>query len=247
MTDLKKNRQAESGNVLFLILIAVALFAALSYVVTQSTRSGGGSTEREKNILSSAQMTQYPTALRTSIIRLVLGGVGIESVRFDAPATSGQFVTSANIEVFHPNGGGATYQQASADLSASGTSPLDWIYNANFEVPGIGTTGSGGNEVIAFLPGVSNGVCKQVNEELNVNLGNCTGMQGGVPTFSAGAGLNTGPNNNLTGSAPFPTSDQTDIVGTGCTVGFSGQASGCFYDSSATPPRFVFYSVLLER
>ena len=66
-------KAGEKGNVLFLILIAVALFAALSYAVTQSTRSGGGSADRERSILSSASLTQGPTALRTSLIRMVLG------------------------------------------------------------------------------------------------------------------------------------------------------------------------------
>ena len=242
MTNIQTNKRSESGNVLFLILIAVALFAALSYVVTQSTRSGGGSTEREKNILSSAQMTQYPTALRTSIIRLVLGGVGIENVKFNAP---GAFGASTNAEVFHPQGGGATYQAAPAELMNGGLAQGVWVYNADFEVPGIGLDGSGGNDLIAFLPNVSTGVCLQVNEELGLGVSACTAgdLTGGIPEMpNSTAGLA----NTMTGSYVFPTADQVDIDGpASCATVFDRQASGCFYD--VTGVRNVFYSVLLER
>ena len=245
MITNKTTRQSEKGNVLFLILIAVALFAALSYVVTQSTRSGGGSTEREKNILSSAQMTQYPTALRTSIIRMVLGGVGIEDVLFDAPGT-GNFAVSAPQEVFHPTGGGATFQQAPADLSSTGASTLDWSYNAEFDVPGIGLNGAGGNDVIAFLPGVSAGVCKQVNEELGINVSGCTAgasFPSGIPAVANATDVLV--NTNMIAGYTFPVTDRPDMVGpAGCTTVFDRQASGCFADTTG---RYVFYSVLLER
>ena len=246
MSNIQTVKQSEKGNVLFLILIAVALFAALSYVVTQSTRSGGGSTEREKNILSSAQMTQYPTALRTSIIRMVLAGVAIENVKFDAPGTGPFNTLSTSQLVFHPQGGGATFQQAPQELSASGNSQLAWTYNAEFDVPGIGINGAGGNDVIAFLPGISSGICRQVNEELGVNVTNCTAgvsFPSGVPAVANGvtATINT----NMINTYPFPVTDRPDLVGpAGCTTVFDRQASGCFADTTG---RFVFYSVLLER
>lgn len=240
MLNNKQRRQHEGGNVLFLILIAVALFAALSYVVTQSTRSGGGSTEREKNILSSAQMTQYPTALRTALIRLVLGGVGVEQVKFNDPANFGTI--SVNQLVFHPDGGGAGYQTAPADLSASGNSQLAWTFNAEFYVPGIGIDTSGGNDIIAFLPGVSSGVCKQVNEELGINTTGCV-MNSGVPQID-GAVVAGDIDEYMDDAYTFPGGPGVALQ---CDSGtaFTRQASGCFYESGDA--EYVFYSVLLER
>jgi len=247
----RTNKKSESGNVLFLILIAVALFAALSYVVTQSTRSGGGSTEREKNKLSSAQMTQYPTALRTAIIRMVLGGISVDNLAFDAPANFGS--TSVNRLVFHPEGGAAAYQDAPADLSANGNTGLTWYYNAEFRIPSIGIDTDGtGNELIAFLPGVSAGICKQANDDLGITAliptSGCT-VVSGVPQIDPAVTDTELKKNFVINPGPAYTIPTTGIpikgVGGTCTTIFDRKASGCFYENGQK--QYVYYSVLLER
>ena len=80
------NRISERGNVLFLILIAVALFAALSYAVTQSSRSGGGDAGSETSLVDSAQVTQYPAAVRTAIIRQIVSkNITASQLEFNSP------------------------------------------------------------------------------------------------------------------------------------------------------------------
>ncbi len=242
MTKNCNNRKSEKGNVLFLILIAVALFAALSYAVTQSTRSGGGSTEREKAILSSASMTQGPTAMRTALIRMVLGGVDVADLLFNTPSTFGA-VSDKGLLVFHPTGGGAVYQRAPADLM-TGQNQGTWFYNASFDIPEIGTDGSGGNDIIAFLPGVTTSVCRQVNEEFAISTTGCT-LTAAVPNLAAAADETKVRTNLDSAGGAFPTADEDDIQGNGCTS-FTGQPSGCFY-SSDNGGENVYYSVLLER
>tara|TARA_B100000686_G_scaffold332369_1_gene397038 strand:- start:1861 stop:2559 length:699 start_codon:yes stop_codon:yes gene_type:complete len=64
----------EAGNALFLILIAVALFAALSYAVTNSERGGGG-IDKEKATILASQMTQDISRVQSAIQRLkIIGG-----------------------------------------------------------------------------------------------------------------------------------------------------------------------------
>ncbi len=238
-------RKSESGNVLFLILIAVALFAALSYAVTQSTRSGGGSTENEKNALSSASLAQYPAALRTSVVRMILNGTPVSALEFNSPSDFSLSSDNGTL-VFHPSGGGGVYQTATDVAPQDG----NWYFNGNFEIPELGIDGNSGNDIIAFLPGVSSSLCIKINDELGVPAGTSTVT--GIPDFNAtDADI---LDNAETGSLIDP--DSATGVGhnpiDNASDDFNGQPTGCFRDSdmalgTGSAPTYIFYSVLLER
>ena len=234
-------KHQESGNVLFLILIAVALFAALSYAVTQSTRSGSGSTEKEGATLNSATLTQHPTALRTAVVRMVLGGLAAEDIGFDIPSSANFGDESASQQVFHPLGGGAVYQSAPDDAVVSGFSGR-WYINYNFEIPEIGQSvadaGAAGSDLIAFLPGVSQGICSRINEEF---IGSSS-----IPTLdltNTGDGAGILDDHDLGDTIPAA-AEALDPAG----HEFNGMSTGCFHDPNLnTSGAYIVYSVLLER
>ncbi len=227
----------QSGNVLFLILIAVALFAALSYAVTSSTRTGGGAASNETNLISSAQITQYPASVSTAVIRMVISGVSVEDIRFNRP-NNNEFdnLDSTDIGVFHPQGGGASYIAAPEDVMADGK-PGDWVFNANMEVPDIGLSGAGGNDIIAYLIGLRKSICTKINEEY--------GIGSKVPKLKGNhaADFETRMYDDGSSDYDMPEGDVPDIDdGAGS---FDGQPFGCFQDGSSGD--YVYYHVILER
>jgi hypothetical protein len=232
MSQLKINRRGEKGNVLFLILIAVALFAALSYAVTQSTR-GGGSSDSETNLINSAQATQYPAGVRTATVRMILNGISISDLEFNPPSSFSS-CTSPKLCVFHPSGGGATYASAPGDLMAS-TSAGTWRFNGEFEIVDVGISSSGasaGNEILALLPGVTKSLCDRVNEEL--------GIAGDIVTSSdAAADYNVDMDNTYS----MPAAEF--VLGDSNTLALKGQPFGCFQNQASGP--YVYYHVLVEQ
>lgn len=225
----------EDGNVLFLILIAVALFAALSYAVTSSTRTGGGSADSETNLISSAQITQYPSAVSTAVVRMIISGSTAEEIRFNRPAEYSDLDTN-DIGVFHPQGGSATYIPAPADRMV-GTSPGQWVFNAELEIPNIGLSGAGGNDIIAYLVGIKQALCSKINEE--------HGLGTAIPVLNADRSAQYGARmyDDGTTDYAFPTTDVPDIDdGSGS---FDGQPFGCFQNAGGGD--YVYYHVIVER
>lgn len=234
-----KKYNNQRGNVLFLILIAVALFAALSYAVTQSSRSGGDSS-RETNILNAAQLTQYPTSVRTAVLRLVIDGFQDTGLLFNNPASA----VGANepFEIFATIGGGAVYQNAPGEMMQAGGINEDgeWAFNMNFEVPELGRTtvaGLSGNELIAFLPGVTESVCTRLNLEAGI-IASANVVNPSTPA----AVTQTLVEQNITALTYYASTSSVELDS--ATDDFTRQPFGCFTLSTG---QHVFYTVILER
>lgn len=93
----------QNGNALFLILIAVALFAALSYALTQSTR-GGGNIDREEQMIAQAVSEQCSASIDYAVNKLTLIlGCSTDDINYDIDSDA----VDKSCHVYEPEGGGA--------------------------------------------------------------------------------------------------------------------------------------------
>ncbi len=248
---MNNNRLGEAGNVLFLILIAVALFAALSYAVTQSTRTGGGSGDNETALISSAQLTQYPASIRTAVVRMIIGGTDVGDLEFNTPTNFSNCETGTNNQfcVFHPNGGGATYASAPTDMmsAGSGNTAGTWTFNAENQIDLAGTSSGDDDpvaataDVIAFLPGITLSLCQRINQELGLPS---------TPPVETGINVAT----QMVNSDGSSSAGICSVCAAGATIGtggagagaLDGQPFGCF-ELTAASGNYVYYHVLVER
>lgn len=99
----------EAGNALFLILIAVALFAALSYAITQSSRGGGG-IEKEQEMLDTAVAQQCEASVDHGIMRLdIVNGCSEDEISYelaDGTNENPNNPSDTSCFIFHSDGAG---------------------------------------------------------------------------------------------------------------------------------------------
>ncbi len=155
---LRRGTCKQRGNALFLILIAVALFAALTYAITQSARSGGNDISREGSIVSAGQLTEMPAAVRQAVERLMITGASASSITFTGAATSS--------DVFAPGTGTVNFPPPPGACSPGCTA---WVYqNFTDTTHGlfVGGVGTDAPEILAVLPAMTLSVCTQMQKGL---------------------------------------------------------------------------------
>lgn len=174
LIDRKKISNNESGNVLFLILIAVALFAALTYAATSSSRMGSNSLSDEQAAIVAAELVQQVNVIRLAYQRLRVGGCLLEEVDLGerpdnatyrrnplAPSASGDYSCS----LFHPDGGKQIADNVPIEVFESENITLDWRHATSLRVDGVGTADA--YELSLIIPGlVRENVCRAFNKRL---------------------------------------------------------------------------------
>lgn len=222
-----------NGNVLFLILIAVVLFAALSYAVTQSSR-GGGNADSEVNTLTASRMFQYSTAIQHGLHKMqILNGCGDTDISFARDGDGGGYdhtpVQPDTCRIFHADGGGVTYIE-SRSFHSSGT----FIYLPN-GISGVGDEDN--SELLMLYTDLDRGTCIAIN-----NLAGITNPSGNPPVDAAGdpwSGVEfTGTYaDGITGNGDFLQNTTGNEI--------QGQSFGCFANAAET--LYYYFYVLIER
>jgi hypothetical protein len=225
----------DDGNALFLVLIGVVLFAALSYAVTLSTTAGGGDDAgKDSATIVSSQLIQYTTSIEQAIMKMRIDGATDTNISFHAAGwghNDYQHTPPAGdrLKVFHPAGGGISWMAPPDDANDGSV----WRITGALEVTGIGTTCGAAScaEIVIILPNISKSVCDTINEKMGITSGQETVAIAAIDTEFTG------------------TYSAVDVIGDDAMP--SGTATACFEGSGAgggaASGTYHFFHVLYPR
>ena len=183
--------KAQRGNILFLILLAVVLFAALSYAVTSSTQGGGKSGSSESMAALAASWIQQTALLESAIARLkMVGDCTDAQIQFSDVQTYANTFSPVDkhCHVFDKAGGGLEWLYIPEEIK-NAASP--WVlYQGVGKVKNVGTD----DYDLVMVARVNQPFCDAVNKGLGLDIANNREMmESGVKTpFNGYYGVDAG-------------------------------------------------------
>lgn len=229
-------RHGERGSIIFYILIAVVVFAALTYAVATSLRGNGTSLNSQQTSLAASDIIATGNRLVEAVTRLRLRDIPKDFISFENSTVTGYTngaCASGTCKVFDGAGGGLTWETAP---SGSQTTAHAWGFTATRAINQVGTSDP---ELIALLPNLTLDVCNAINDLLSANPGSKT------PPLMASINATT----KFTGNYPMIYSTLTHAT-------VNTKKAMCIQFPSAAGPLFtgtpltnvyIYYQVLLVR
>lgn len=249
----------ERGNILFLILLAVVLFAALSYAVTSSMRGGGKDASDEQAKALAATLIQQGTELANAATRLkLINDCKNTELSFENDIVAGYSNSSAPVSkkchFFDPAGAGMAWPAADSELFIPYADfDSGWIQNAGkfmftgtIPVKNIGLTDTtpASNELVIYIPFITEKVCNAINASIGISIPPAEQ----IANFTGGDMHKFGPSGYDTLNNGILEQIGNENATNGQNV--AGQSYGCITraDTGGTPPaHHAYYHVLVAR
>lgn len=236
------NTISQQGNVLFLILIAVALFAALSYAVTSSTRSGGDGADRETTLLKTSELIQQYLQIRMHTQRLYILDE-VDQVSFDDSTynPAGNIYLSGTAGTSPGTGRTIGLYNAAEGIPKllppielwDGTAPeinFGWWFFPHMRITVNGDDlGTSADDEVVYVFSLSEEACQQINKRL-------TGSTN-IPAYNASCPCDRHFDLLATDSAFYPVNTAGESVNLGIFPGCNRSGSG----------RYVYWDLIREN
>ncbi len=243
------SRSPQSGNVLFYILLCIALFAALGYAFSRGGTGGAQTISDEKAKLVAAELIAYGNLVADTVSKLRLRGC-TESV-FEFSTSDYQLSDGTNANTINSNapsdgkcslfdirGGNITpkiFKEGFNGVSSGANSKPGHARFRAFQVANIGTTGASGtasaNDLIISFSFLDKNICLAINKILGIDN---PGGDPPVPTSTSLSGVSLYTNGSYVGPG---------IIGS---AELDGKKSFCRSTTTAKTS-FSFDQVLLAR
>lgn len=231
-------KACNAGSALFLILIAVVLFAALTYAITQSNRGDGNSMSKEGATIQITRLFNFGSEVRAAVNKLLLKGCSIEELSFENDTVGGY--TNANspsnrsCHIFDIAGGGVAFpfsQMYQANNELINTyGDFNWNISCNRQMGGIGVEANDDMRMVYFIRR------KQICDAINIRAGifNMTTIPEGFFHWSNYTGVCGSGGGYFWVSGITPTQ-------------YIGKSEGCYAYPLSNGGGYLAYMTLIDR
>lgn len=232
----RPNRDGNRGSALFMILMAVALFAALAFTFSRGLQQGSESLSDRQAELAASDILGFASKTERALSRMLQGQRSETEISFEG--LNGTYSNAAcatdACKVFSGGGVSPSYPVLRWLDSTQSGQPFygTWYVTARICVPGIGTSacaGSSGTDLLMILPYVRQNLCEKINLKL--------GIAAPIPSPSSFGAIDNG--GRFDGSFSPGGLTLWDDAAT------SGRSSGCVADTGNNA--YHFYQVLVGR
>lgn len=183
MNQIFSQNQNQKGNVLFIVLVGIALFAALVMAMTRSSNTDGGAVMSQAEAkLHAASIMRFGSDVEQAVRRLTtIGGCDVTQVSFEKSPFDGSDTdyvnpnapTDLHCHVYSPNGGQVeyiTFDDKWKDEAYSTSSIYgDWFISIMCFGPGstpncnTTTETERRGSVVLYAPLIKKEICKEIN------------------------------------------------------------------------------------